>query len=140
MCKLTDSLEAANELQADGVDVAVLHVSAINPWNEHTILAQAKQSGRLAFIAENNCIIVGLGKALAGLLIRNGVTPTFRQIALADSFLDAGALPTCRTAMAYRPTPYALRSKPGFEIAWLLGKDAQTWNDQHYGTHHAGPA
>jgi transketolase len=27
-------------------------------------------------------------------LLRNGVTPTFRQIALPDAFLDAGALPT----------------------------------------------
>jgi transketolase len=31
---------------------------------------------------------------VAGLLLRNGVTPTFRQIALPDAFLDAGALPT----------------------------------------------
>ncbi|AFO49775.1 Transketolase [Pseudomonas sp. XWY-1] len=31
---------------------------------------------------------------MAGLLLRNGVTPTFRQIALPDAFLDAGALPT----------------------------------------------
>jgi transketolase len=28
------------------------------------------------------------------MLLRNGVTPTFRQIALPDAFLDAGALPT----------------------------------------------
>jgi transketolase len=27
-------------------------------------------------------------------LLRNGVTPAFRQIALPDAFLDAGALPT----------------------------------------------
>ena len=33
-------------------------------------------------------------EAVAGLLLRNGVTPTFRQIALPDAFLDAGALPT----------------------------------------------
>ncbi|MNP85171.1 hypothetical protein D3C76_1847870 [compost metagenome] len=31
---------------------------------------------------------------MAGVLLRNGVTPTFRQIALPDAFLDAGALPT----------------------------------------------
>src|SRR5438477_5443609 len=32
--------------------------------------------------------------AIAGLLLRSGITPTFRQIALPDEFLDAGALPT----------------------------------------------
>jgi transketolase len=26
--------------------------------------------------------------------LRNGVAPTFRQVALPDAFLDAGALPT----------------------------------------------
>jgi transketolase len=31
---------------------------------------------------------------VAGLLLRSGITPAFRQIALPDAFLDAGALPT----------------------------------------------
>ena len=35
-----------------------------------------------------------LGEAVATVLLRNGVTPTFRQIALPDAFFDAGALPT----------------------------------------------
>ncbi|WP_313643458.1 transketolase C-terminal domain-containing protein [Pseudomonas sp.] len=88
------SLDAAKTLQADGVDVAVLHVPTIKPLDEHTILAEARQSGRLVVTAENSSIIGGLGEAVAGLLLRNGVTPTFRQIALPDAFLDAGALPT----------------------------------------------
>ncbi|MDD2845052.1 MAG: transketolase family protein, partial [Rhodoferax sp.] len=36
----------------------------------------------------------GLGEAVAGVLMRAGVFPTFREIALPDAFLDAGALPT----------------------------------------------
>ena len=36
-----------------------------------------------------------LGEAVAGLLLRSGVIPpAFRQVALPDEFLDAGALPT----------------------------------------------
>jgi transketolase len=35
-----------------------------------------------------------LGEAIAGLLLRSRITPEFRQIALPDAFLDAGALPT----------------------------------------------
>lgn len=31
---------------------------------------------------------------MAGLLLRSGVAPTFRQAALPDVWLDAGALPT----------------------------------------------
>jgi len=33
-------------------------------------------------------------EAVAGLLMRSGVHPAFRQIGLPDEFLDAGALPT----------------------------------------------
>jgi transketolase len=39
-------------------------------------------------------MVGGLGEAVAGLLLRSGVTPPFRQIGLPDEFLDAGALPT----------------------------------------------
>ena len=88
------ALEAAEKLQADGVDVAVLHVPTIKPLDEATILAEARKPGRLVVTAENHSIIGGLGEAVAGVLLRNGVTPTFRQIALPDAFLDAGALPT----------------------------------------------
>ena len=88
------ALEAAEKLKTDGVDVAVLHVPTVKPLDEQTILAEARKSGRLVVTAENASIIGGLGEAVAGLLMRNGVTPTFRQIALPDAFLDAGALPT----------------------------------------------
>jgi transketolase len=88
------ALEAAEQLQADGVDVSVLHVPTIKPLDEATILAEARKPGRLVVTAENHSIVGGLGEAVAGLLMRNGVTPAFRQIALPDAFLDAGALPT----------------------------------------------
>ncbi|QXH44191.1 transketolase family protein [Pseudomonas xanthosomatis] len=88
------ALEAAELLHKDGVDVSVLHVPTIKPLDEATILAEARKPGRLVVTAENHSIVGGLGEAVAGVLLRNGVTPTFRQIALPDAFLDAGALPT----------------------------------------------
>jgi transketolase len=89
------ALEAARALKADGVDVAVLHVPTIKPLDEATILREAGKTGRLVVVAENHTIIGGLGEAVAGVLMRNDVRPAgFRQIALPDRFLDAGALPT----------------------------------------------
>ncbi|SFN22108.1 transketolase family protein [Variovorax sp. OV329] len=88
------SLEVAKQLQADGVDVAVLHVPTIKPLDEATILAEVRRLGRLVVVAENHSVIGGLGEAVAALLMRSGVTTAFRQIALPDAFLDAGALPT----------------------------------------------
>ena len=88
------ALEAAKHLQLDGVDVAVLHVPTIKPLDDATILMEVKRLGRLVVVAENHSIVGGLGEAVAGLLMRSGVTTAFRQIALPDIFLDAGALPT----------------------------------------------
>lgn len=88
------AVEAADRLRADGIDASILHVPTIKPLDEQTILAEARKPGRLVVTVENHSIMGGLGEAVASLLLRNGVTPTFRQIALPDAFLDAGALPT----------------------------------------------
>jgi transketolase len=87
-------LDAAKRLQADGVDCAVLHVPTIKPLDVETIAAEAAKGGRLVVTAENHSITGGLGEAVAAALMRAGVHVPFRQIALPDAFLDAGALPT----------------------------------------------
>ena len=89
------SLEAIDLLKSEGVDAAVLHVSTLKPLDEQTIVKEASRRARPVVVAENHSMIGGLGEAVAGTLLRAGVAPpAFRQIALPDEFLDAGALPT----------------------------------------------
>ena len=88
------ALDAAEMLARDGVDMAVLHSPTVKPLDTETILAEAGRGGRLVVTAENHTIVGGLGEAVAGTLLRAGVTPTFRMIGLPDEFLEAGALPT----------------------------------------------
>jgi transketolase len=88
------ALEAAKALSDDRVEAAVLHVPTIKPLDCETIRREAGKSGRLVIVAENHSVIGGLGEAVAGLLMRSGIHPAFRQIALPDEFLAAGALPT----------------------------------------------
>lgn len=88
------ALEAADLLRKDSVDAAVLHCPTIKPLDAESILREASVPGRLLVVAENHSVVGGLGEAVAGLLLRSGVAPTFRQIGLPDAFLDAGALPT----------------------------------------------
>jgi transketolase len=88
------ALEVAKALQSDGIGVAVLHVPTIKPLDTETFLREARRSGRLVVVAENHTVIGGLGEAVAGTLMRAGVSVPFRQIGLPDAFLDAGALPT----------------------------------------------
>ncbi|WP_395502013.1 transketolase family protein [Ectopseudomonas mendocina] len=88
------ALEVAKALEADRIDVGVLHVPTIKPLDVATILREAGKAGRLVVVAENHTSVGGLGEAVATALLTAGVTPQFRQIALPDAFLDAGALPT----------------------------------------------
>ena len=87
------ALDAAKILAAEGIEISVLHSPTIKPLDEGTILAAAADANLLV-TAENHTLIGGLGEAVAGACMRAGVHPSFRQIALPDEFLDAGALPT----------------------------------------------
>ncbi len=108
------ALELADQMRADSVDVAVLHVPTIKPLDEATILKEAARTGRPVVVAENHTQIGGLGEAVAGALLRNGVAPRFRQIALPDEFLDAGALPTLHDRYGISTTAMAQTLK-----SWL---------------------
>jgi transketolase len=88
------ALETADQLRAERIDVGVLHVPTIKPLDHETIRREAARSGRLVVVAENHTMIGGLGEAVASSLLQAGVVPPFRQVALPDEFLDAGALPT----------------------------------------------
>ncbi|RAQ06970.1 transketolase family protein [Burkholderia cepacia] len=88
------ALEVAKALEADRVDVAVLHVPTIKPLDTATIVREAARKGRMVIVAENHTVIGGLGEAVATALLGAGVVVPFRQIALPDAYLAAGALPT----------------------------------------------
>ncbi|MBC8008132.1 MAG: transketolase family protein [Prolixibacteraceae bacterium] len=88
------ALEAADLLRGDATEVAVLHCPTIKPLDVESIVREASVAARLVVVAENHSVIGGLGEAIAGVLLRAGVAPAFRQIGLPDAFLDAGALPT----------------------------------------------
>ncbi len=107
------AIEAAALLEGDRVGAAVLHVSTIKPLDVETIMAEAGRGGRLVVVAENHSVVGGLGEAVAAALLRAGVAPRFRQIALPDAFLDAGALPT-------------LHDRYGISAA-IMAKNIRSW-------------
>ncbi len=108
------ALEAADALKADRIDAGVLHVPTLKPLDEAAIIKAASKPGRLLVVAENHSVIGGLGEAVAGVLMRAGVHPPFRQVGLPDAFLDAGALPTLHDRYGISTEAIAARVK-----AWL---------------------
>jgi transketolase len=89
----TRALTAAQELQKDRIDVAVLHVPTIKPFDQDTVRREAAK-GRLVVTLENHSVIGGLAESVASCLAFAGTTARIVPIGLPDAFLDAGALPT----------------------------------------------
>lgn len=87
------ALEAATALEADNVDVAVLHTPTLKPFDEETVLREVAKE-RLVLTLENHTIIGGLFDAVAHALVARGVSRQVHPVGLPDEFLDAGALPT----------------------------------------------
>jgi len=108
-------LDAATALAKEGISCAVLHSPTIKPLDAETIVAEAQKGGRLVVTVENHSITGGLGEAVAGALMRAGAFVPFRQIALPDEFLDAGALPT-------------LHDQYGLSVASITAR-TKTWLD-----------
>lgn len=87
------ALQAAARLEADHVDVAVLHVPTIKPLDTEAIL-RAARTDRLVVTLENHTVIGGLSESVASTVAYAGVGNRVVPIALPDEFLAAGALPT----------------------------------------------
>ena len=87
------ALQAAARLEADHVDVAVLHVPTIKPLDTEAIL-RAARTDRLVVTLENHTVVGGLSESVASTLAFAGVANRVVPIALPDEFLAAGALPT----------------------------------------------
>ncbi|MGW5106034.1 transketolase family protein [Nocardia sp. NPDC004123] len=87
------ALQAANELAAHNVDVAVVHTPTIKPFDAATVLAEI-DSGRLAVTLENHTVVGGLFETVAAAATRVGLGKRVVPIGLPDRFLEAGALPT----------------------------------------------
>jgi len=110
------ALETAELLLKDNINLAVLHVPTIKPLDTEAIIREASRSGRLVIVTENASIIGGLGEAVGTLLMREGVHPIFRQIALPDAFLDAGALPTLHDRYGISAAAMSSRIKEWLDI------------------------
>ncbi len=82
------ALEAAQELESEGVQVAVVNVASVKPIDAETIITYAKKTGAVVTAEEHN-IIGGLGSAVAEVLGENAPTPMVR-VGIKDTFGESG--------------------------------------------------
>ena len=104
------ALTVAERLEADHVDVAVLHVPTIKPLDTQAIL-RAADNDRLIVTMENHTIVGGLAESVAATLAFAGRARRIAPIALPDEFLAAGALPTLHDRYGLSTDEVAARVK-----------------------------
>ncbi len=86
--EVSESLEAAKMLEADGVSAEVINIHTIKPLDAELVVASAKKTGKVVTVEEHS-IIGGLGGAVAEVLAEQAPTKMLR-IGVNDTFGESG--------------------------------------------------
>lgn len=104
-----EALQAAEELEANGISAEVINIHTIKPLDEEIILNSVKKTGCLVSAEEHN-YLGGLGETISGLLGLKLPTP-MEMVATQDTFGESG-------------TPAQLMSKYGLDKKAIINKVA----------------
>ena len=85
---VSETLEAAKLLEADGIAAKVINIHTIKPLDEELVVAAAKETGKEVTIEEHS-VIGGLGSAVCDALCANHPTPVYK-IGINDTFGESG--------------------------------------------------
>ena len=85
---VAEALKAAETLAAEGINVRVINVCSIKPLDEETILAAARECGKIV-TCEEHSIIGGLGEAVCSLISEKYPVPV-RRVGVNDEFGHSG--------------------------------------------------
>ncbi|MCD8152659.1 MAG: transketolase family protein [Clostridiales bacterium] len=85
---VSESLEAAKLLEADGIDAEVINIHTIKPLDEELVLASAAKTGKVVTVEEHS-VIGGLGSAVCDLLSEKAPTRVMK-IGINDQFGESG--------------------------------------------------
>ena len=85
---VSECLEAAEKLAADGIDAKVINIHTIKPLDEDLIVAAAKETGKVVTVEERS-VIGGLGSAVCDVLAEKEPTKVLK-IGVNDTFGESG--------------------------------------------------
>ena len=86
------ALEAAGQLEAQGVRASVLHVSTLKPFDREAVLSLCRRVNRVV-TAENHVITGGLASAVADAVADAGFAVRLKRVGIPDCFCESGSIP-----------------------------------------------
>lgn len=85
---VAEAIEAAKQLEADGISAEVINMATIKPLDEKTVIEAAKKCKKIITVEEHN-VIGGLGEAVCSCLAEKCPTPV-KRIGVKDEFGHSG--------------------------------------------------
>ena len=85
---VSNCLEAAEKLAADGIDAKVINIHTIKPLDEELVVAAAKETGKVVTVEEHS-VIGGLGSEVCDVLAEKAPTKVLK-IGVNDTFGESG--------------------------------------------------
>lgn len=85
---VSEALEAAARLKADGIRAEVINIHTIKPLDEELVLASAQKTGKVVTVEEHS-VVGGLGSAVCDLLSAKAPTKVLK-IGINDVFGESG--------------------------------------------------
>ena len=85
---VSNCLEAAEKLAADGIDAKVINIHTIKPLDEELVVAAAKETGKVVTVEEHS-VIGGLGSTVCDVLSEKAPTQVMK-IGVNDTFGESG--------------------------------------------------
>ena len=86
--EVSESLEAAKMLEADGISAEVINIHTIKPLDEELVVASATKTGKVVTVEEHS-VIGGLGSAVCDALSEKAPTKVMK-IGVYDRFGESG--------------------------------------------------
>lgn len=83
------ALEAAEELEKDGISLRVVDMYSIKPLDGELVLRCARETGAVV-TAEEHSVVGGLGSAVAECLAKAGAGVPFEMVGVRDTFTESG--------------------------------------------------
>ena len=86
--EVSESLEAAKKLEADGISAKVINIHTIKPLDEKLVIESAKETGKVVTVEEHS-VIGGLGGAVCEVLSEKYPVPV-KRIGVNDVYGESG--------------------------------------------------
>ena len=86
------ALDAAGELAARGIEVSILHMPTIKPFDAKVVVDFASRVERLMTL-ENHVVTGGLASLVAETLFEAGLHRSMVRVGIPDRFIECGSLP-----------------------------------------------